>query len=284
MNLDVMRSLSVDISSISLNSKDRPDIVVKSTEKPISALVDSSTPYMILPLEICQTFEKSLGLSWDDNAGLYLINQTEYERLKSGNGNITMNIGSNGRSTALRLPVGSLILHAGIPLIAKPSRFFALKRANDSTPYTLGRVFLQNAYITADYDKRIFNVSRVIHTGDSRPFALPTGLPSIGGSSHVSSGAIVGVVLAVILLFIATYLTFAWKKKRIPFSKKITNNHLDLALKAELSGEGIPRAEADSAFEKVEAPDTQRDGELNGDMPPVELPGIEARYELAAKA
>ncbi|KAF7198069.1 hypothetical protein HII31_00425, partial [Pseudocercospora fuligena] len=38
--------------------------------------------------------------------------------------------------------------------------FFPLKRANSSTKYTLGRAFLQAAYLSADYERKEFNLSQ----------------------------------------------------------------------------------------------------------------------------
>jgi hypothetical protein len=294
MDLDTQRALSVKASSISIIYDDGPTFNVPAIgAEPFHALIDSSVPYMLLPIDICKIIERILGLHWDSASGMYPISQNDYDRLKTSNGTVLMNVGGSYPSTTVYMPIESLILHAGMPLVANSTRFLAIKQATgNETQYTLGRAFLQNAYITADYDKRIFNLSRVMHTSDSRPMALPAGLPPIPRPPPDTYEWVASIIVPIIVvLLIVAYLFFAWKKKKLPFRKKkppfsrekVKEDDLDMTLKAELSGEGLPRAEADSSFEKFEAPDTQKEGELFGDMVPVELPGVEARYELNAR-
>jgi Eukaryotic aspartyl protease len=287
MSSDRLRPLQVNITGISYPNSGSPSLL--SPNNPITAVVDSLIAFMWLPLEVCQAFEKHFGLKWDIDSELYLINDSDYQSLIARNINLTMNVGSTNLShvsTEIRFPLASLILNASAPLVSLPSRVFAIKRAANSTQYTLGRAFLQQAYITADYDHSVFNISRAVFTGDSRVFAL-SGSIGVPGGTHtdakaLSGGAIAGIVVAALFLVGAGFFVLAWRMRWWPYTRKVVQ-HTD-ANKPELEGEGKPRIEVDAIDQgKAEADGSQIKGELEGpEPPPVELPGVVPRYELPA--
>lgn len=43
---------------------------------PIRTFIDSTLPYIYLPIEACQLFEKTLGLVWDSTLEMYWVNDT----------------------------------------------------------------------------------------------------------------------------------------------------------------------------------------------------------------
>lgn len=100
----------------------------------------------------CQQFEQAFGLSYDNATGLYLINSTHYDDLKSTKPEVTFTLADSllgGESVNIMLPFDAFTLKAEYPFIPKNlptgTRYFPLKKAVDSTQITLGRAFLQEA-------------------------------------------------------------------------------------------------------------------------------------------
>jgi hypothetical protein len=56
------------------------------------------------------------------------------------------------------LPYTAFDLEAKHPIYPNSTRYFPLRRAANSSQYRLGRVFLQEAYIIADYERSAFSV------------------------------------------------------------------------------------------------------------------------------
>lgn len=115
----------------------------------IFAFIDSTVPYIYLPIEACRQFEILFGLQYDDAAGLYLISEALHSNLVSRNTSFTFTLGntvSGGDTVQIVLPYAAFDLNAGPPLINNgTAHYFPLKRADNSTQYTLGRTFLQEA-------------------------------------------------------------------------------------------------------------------------------------------
>jgi len=127
---------------------------------PIVALLDSSLPYLWLPLEAALLFEDAFSLEWNETVQLYLVNDTMHENLVRQNASIIFNLGGIGSSTSVNitLPYASFDLNASAPLVTPASRYFPLKRAADSTQFVLGRTFFQEAFVLADFERRNFSV------------------------------------------------------------------------------------------------------------------------------
>lgn len=113
----------------------------------ISAYIDSTVPHIWLPMESCALFEETFGLSYDDQTGLYLLNDSQHTALKSLNPNITFTLSNltAGLSVNITLPYAAFDLSVLHPIVANSSRYFPLKRASNYSQYTLGRTFLQEA-------------------------------------------------------------------------------------------------------------------------------------------
>jgi hypothetical protein len=320
MNPDVTKPLSVDISGVSYFSSANSGSLGLSTQNSITATIDSSISHIWLPLTVCQSFEKDFGLQWDPKSELYLINQTMYTSFLSKNITIAIDIGSPTSAVlqpvTIQFPFDSLILNASSSLISPPSRYFALKRAKNSSQYTLGRAFLQQAYITANYDKQTFDLSRAVYTGDSRIFSI-SAMPTTTASGdvapklnkRVSSGVIAAIVIVVLFVMLLVYIFTAWSLGLWPFHKStakvaVLAHGSGDGTKAELDGVGKVIVEVDSVDSKVyEVAETSTNGELEGpdrcpielgechareiegpDRPPVEMLGVIPRYELSAHA
>lgn len=93
-------------------------------------------------------FENAFGLTWNATSELYLVNDTLHAILQASNINITFTLGvgkTGGDTVDITLPYASFDLRATPPLVQNTTSYFPLKRAANSTQYTLGRAFLQEA-------------------------------------------------------------------------------------------------------------------------------------------
>lgn len=115
---------------------------------PILTFIDSTQPYIYLPVQACQEFEKTLGLAWDSSNDMYSVNDTLHSSLLSKNLNFTFTIGNaiaGGPTVQITLPYASFDLEGRDSFGADTPRYFPLQRAVNDSQYTLGRTFLQEA-------------------------------------------------------------------------------------------------------------------------------------------
>jgi hypothetical protein len=96
--------------------------------------------------------------------------------------------------------------------------YFPLRQAMDETQYTIGRVFLQEAYLITDYERNNFSIHQAVHTADPiqntsivsitrAGSSVLTGPPKDSGGMRLSTGGIVGIVIVAVV--ITALLTFA---------------------------------------------------------------------------
>lgn len=208
MTGDTFRDLVLSVRSISTDISGSNTTLMSSAE---FAFIDSSVTEIWLPASVCQAFESAFGLQLDDATGLYLVNGTTHERLTALNPNVTFTLGndaSGGSTIDIVLPYGSFDLNVSAPIYNGTSYYFPLRQAANESEYTLGRTFLQEAYVTADYNSRTFNVSQcVFENGVSADvIAIPSVQPTYANntskdpSSHkLSGGAIAGIVVGALL-------------------------------------------------------------------------------------
>jgi hypothetical protein len=112
----------------------------------ISTLIDSSSPYLYLPEDVCDHFELILGLQFNTTSQIYTINNTMHDTLMARDFDITFTIANDQSQTIdIRLPYEAFDLNASFPVSSENTRYFPLKRATNPSQYTLGRVFFQEA-------------------------------------------------------------------------------------------------------------------------------------------
>ena len=146
---DISRDLVVGLQSITSTSLNGSVMQQKSLlPKPVLIFIDSTTPFTYLPLDACKRFEETFGVSWNETAGMYWVNDTLHEQLLSLNVNVTFTIGdttAGGATVQIDLPYASFDLEVKYPFALNTMRYFPLQRAVDDSQYTLGRAFLQEA-------------------------------------------------------------------------------------------------------------------------------------------
>lgn len=194
--------------------------------------IDSSIPEMVLPLAACAEFEKAFGLTHDEFSGRYLVSSSAHEALKAKNPSITFSLANSKESQRLvniKVPYAAFDLTLQKPLFngtANSSAWFPLRRAPSEDTYALGRAFLQEAYLTVDYNSRTFNVSQAVFRDPLSPkiVSVPGNLnqpgpedeskpenedpdsstPDGGGGRGdtgrgLSTGSLVGIIVAAVL-------------------------------------------------------------------------------------
>ncbi|CAI7580143.1 unnamed protein product [Penicillium crustosum] len=232
---DITRDLVVALQAITYSGENTESLL----SSPINIYIDSTDPNIWLPDTAVDAFESAFGLTLDNATGLYLVNSSHQSVLLETNAQVSFRLSDvldGGDTATITLPYNAFNLQAEYPLVENSSYYFPLKRATNESQYTLGRTFLQEAYLSADYERRIFNVSQctwnegaeenivtilassATNTSQSTPTSSSSSDSgdSSGGSS-LSTGAIVGIaigaVTAVVLIALAAFFFFRHQKQ-----------------------------------------------------------------------
>ncbi|KKY13148.1 putative peptidase a1 [Diplodia seriata] len=230
-NGDDEKDLTIQVNTISTNISSDP-----LTTAAMNLVIDSTIPYLYLPESSYQLFEKAFGLEWNDTVELYLINETHYDNLVKQSAELKFNVGTIN-TTEIVFPIAAFLLTASFPLLgddSSTSYYFPIKRTNDKETFTLGRAFLQEAYIIYDYERSFFTLAPCTWPSDTAasPPSAPTIIPSVNEtSSHdsdnnnhnttndtagLSAAAIAGAAIGGIVagLLLATLLACIWLRRR----------------------------------------------------------------------
>lgn len=152
----------------------------------------------------------------------YLIEDNVHNTLLAQNPEFTFTLGTGSETVDIKLPYAAFDLEVSQPSIPNgTSRYFPLKRAQNSSQYTLGRVFLQEAYVIADYDRQNFTIGQALFPSSGEQdlqAILPPGLSIMKQDKHaLSTGAIVGIAVgagAVLMLFTVGGVLLQRRRKR----------------------------------------------------------------------
>lgn len=143
---DIDRDIVVAVQSITFRGTTQTSLL----PTPIYAFIESTDPNIWLPAAACQAFENAFGLSKDNATGHYLINSTQYSTLQTTNPQVTFALAnslSGGETVNIVLPFSAFALSASYPFTPNNTYYFPLKVASNDTQYTLGRSFLQEAFV-----------------------------------------------------------------------------------------------------------------------------------------
>ncbi|KAH8705733.1 aspartic peptidase domain-containing protein [Talaromyces proteolyticus] len=222
-NSDQTRDLTVGLSSITTNISEELNMLSSGS---INIFIDTSVAEIYLPVTACQAFESAFNLTYNSTAGLYLVNDTLHKQLLTANPSVIFTIEAavlGGSSVNITLPYAAFDLTAEYPLVSNSSSYFPLKQAANDTQYTLGRTFLQEAYVIVDYERsnfsvhpRVWNASAASNIVTIEPLSTPTATASIGPktgsnkSNGLSSGAIAGIVVGAIVAAIIGAIAVWW--------------------------------------------------------------------------
>ncbi|RGP69268.1 peptidase catalytic [Fusarium longipes] len=238
---DVTRDLVVALQAITYSGTNEAQLLTS----PIHIYIDSTDPNIWLPDNAVDAFESAFDLTLDDSTGLYLVNESHHDDLLASNAEVSFRLSDvleGGGTVTITLPYRAFDLKAEYPLVDNSSYYFPLKRAKNESQYTLGRVFLQEAYLTADYERGVFNVSQcawvegakehvvTINSKDYDEDTLTDNNSSgrgVGGtgndgedsspkslSSAAIAGIVVGVVVGLAITALAAYVLMTRRTKR----------------------------------------------------------------------
>lgn len=190
---------------------------------------------MWLPEEWCDLFEDVFGLRYVEETGRYLVDDEQHTKLQSLEPRLTFTLGastSGGTITRFEFPYAAFDLEGQYPVFPNATRYFPIRRAANDSQYTIGRVFLQETYLTVDSERGIFNISQAkfsnpmpssdlvaINSTDATT-STAGGNSTTGGGSQVAEdglrgGAIAGIVVgAVGALSILAGVLFWWFRRR----------------------------------------------------------------------
>lgn len=118
--------------------------------------IDSSVPELWLPIDVCEEFEKTFGIELDSATDRYLLNASTQSALAAQNPNFTFTLANDqiapgdansSNTIEITLPYESFNLNVSAPIVANTtSSYFPIRRAQNSSQYTIGRVFLQEVF------------------------------------------------------------------------------------------------------------------------------------------
>ncbi|KAL8689228.1 MAG: hypothetical protein Q9218_005052 [Villophora microphyllina] len=225
----------------------------------VYALIDSTVPHLWLPLPACQAFEDAFGIVFDPITNLYLVNDTQHDAMVKQDAVVTFQLGTSllgGSTVNLTLPYASFDLEANTPFVKSQKRYFPLRRAKDDSQYTLGRVFLQEAFILVDYDNKRFSLSQAQYnqgtpshivvtsattgsnTANSNTTANnPAIVKTSSNSSHgIGTGAIAGIAVGIVVVAVAAAGCCFWRYK-----SRRSKRDRAIKGKVELEGEVEPK-------------------------------------------
>ncbi|KAL8895055.1 MAG: hypothetical protein Q9192_003879 [Flavoplaca navasiana] len=218
---DIGRDLVVGIKSITSTFVNGS--VSSLLPSPTLAFIDSTVPYLYLPEDACKAFETELGLVYNEKYNLYFLDEALHQTLLNINPQFTFRLGNDKLSEPsvdITLPYASFDLVAKPPLQPNATTYFPLRRGNDSQ-ITLGRAFLQEAYVMVDYERQNFTVAQALFddTAQSKIVPIPwnaTAAPSndTGFSREATIGISTGSAVFVLLAIIIGVLAMLRRRKR----------------------------------------------------------------------
>lgn len=240
------------------------------------SVVDSTVPHIWMPQAACDNFASNFGLNYDNETDLYLINDTIHTKLQQLNPTIIFQLSpqttDGGSSTNIVLEYAAFDLQASYPYYTNSTRYFPIRRAANNTQYILGRTFLQEAYVIADYERNNFTITQAAFANPMPAQSLVSILPpgvnatnSTGGndgvvtrpspvlSRNVIIGIAVGVVAgAALVLFIFGTVFYVRRRRRQREAQALLTTNPDFD-DAAASNHLSPPAEVDAAV-KLELP------------------------------
>lgn len=223
LGADFSRDLLVRLRSITYDTFESPPLLASG----IDVFLDSMITQMWLPVEVCEQFEQAFNSTWNASAALYTLDESTHNNLLAKNPTFTFTIANgsnNGDSTVeIVFPYSAFDLNINQPYVDSEKRYFPLKQAHNNSQYVLGRAFLQEAYVTVDYNRQNFSVSQALFPQTNvqqNIVAIHTpGYRSGTNTKGLSSGAIAGVVIGAVLVLSLIAGAMFWFRRRSSLEK-----------------------------------------------------------------
>lgn len=183
----------------------------------ITPTIDTAVPELWLPQTVCDAFATAFGLSYDSSADRYTISASAHNTLTASPPNVTFTIGSSasgGATINIQVPYAAFDLKASYPIFPNSTLYFPLRRAANDSQYALGRVFMQEVYLTVDWERDVFNISQAVFNSPMPASNIVT-IQSVNstnlittddnnndGSKKLSAGAIASIAIGALLVIL----------------------------------------------------------------------------------
>jgi hypothetical protein len=185
---DTPRELMVSITSITTKYSGKE---ITLLDRPISANIDSGIVEIVLPLSICERFRETFQLSYDSAKDVYFIDQATHVTHLISNPTITFTLTPFPTGWNINITLPYLAFAQTLRTSTNESKlYFPIRATSDPESYTLGRVFLQEAYLIPSFPPPTLKASWKLW-----PRALGSKRRHRG---RPSGGAIAGIVIAVV--------------------------------------------------------------------------------------
>ncbi|KAK0636903.1 aspartic peptidase domain-containing protein [Bombardia bombarda] len=225
----------------------------------ITATIDSSTPYLWLPTDVCERFAKALNLVWKEDLGVYVFSEAaQYLDYKNDTTQSSLSLTFSVSGYDNKDDFGHPLDMPGVVNITLPPAAFAhllrypfkgvvqwdnssvpyfpLKRSTEElngNQYIIGRAFMQEAYLITDYERYSFSLHQALFPDHaSGNYSLQNiekpaisrypsfTPPEDDTSTGLSTGVKVGIVVSIIAVGVVLGLLFWFYCCRRRKSKK----------------------------------------------------------------
>ncbi|KAF1950650.1 acid protease [Byssothecium circinans] len=225
---DNERDIVVGVVGIKASSTTKTNVSLFGQDS-FTMYIDSTVAELWLPKVVCEAFEKTFGLKYDETTSLYLVDDLLHETLKAENPSITFSLGqkfTTNTTIDITLPYSAFDLQASAPYrgINATRKYFPIRRGEKEEQFVLGRTFLQEAYLHVDWERQNFSVYAVDWTYKPKNI-VPYYSPQYGASTlrptkkskPLGTGAIIGVALGVgfgVALLICGTVWWFWRRRQ----------------------------------------------------------------------
>lgn len=142
--------------------------------------IDSAVPHLWLPETAIDAFVAAFGLQYDNKTDLYLINDTMRNKHLQAKPTVTLVLGASSQEVVatetlnVELPCAAFDLQATYPYYPNGTNsYFPILKAANESQMTLGRAFLEEAYMIADWERQNFTVGQTRFDSLGSPDLIP---------------------------------------------------------------------------------------------------------------
>jgi hypothetical protein len=221
-NFNDKGAMEVQVFSITVKNNTGIDYSATYGVPSFTAVIDSTLPYLYLPSQVCTNLATALGLQVRTTTGpyqdeIYTLSDSQRMSHYQSDTAITIVLTNSGSNlhptdplnrTTITLPYAAVDLNVSWPITNSPSNmtpYFPLLPANDTV--ILGRAFLQEVGIIADFERGSFTVVNAKFPAPGEPPSI-TAIPSLSAgagfeSKHLSTGTIVAIAICAFAVVVA---------------------------------------------------------------------------------
>lgn len=142
--------------------------------------VSARDPGMYLPKGACKAIASNLPVNWRDDIGYYVWNTTDsnYNNITNSPGYIGFTfLDRDNQRVTIKVVLALLNLTLDEPIVEMPTPYFPCHEVGTTTTttptYSLGRAFLQGAYLAYSYDQNTTYLAQAIGPTTSSAYLLP---------------------------------------------------------------------------------------------------------------